>query len=205
MPHNIYFRKPLISFRTNSCTSKCEGNDVEEALLHPSGSIPDRQDAINQTVVDTSTTENNSSINFPTDQSQIVSTLCTPKVACILNGGNSKDDNNVISSRINNICDQYTSTNDESRNNNNNNNNNNNIIKKATLPQSVATGESHFDGQKEATDDESEAKKDVATETHVIEQHIVEGLNIEDHTVHNGISEHCDLIECEKEKHPKNE
>ena len=134
-----------------------------------------------------------------------MSTLCTPKVASILNGENSKDDNTIISSRINNICDQYTSTNDEPGNNNNNNNNNNNIIKKATPSQSVATGESHFNGQKGETDDESEAKQDVATETHVIEQHIDDGRKIEDHTAVNGISEHCDLIECEKEKHPKNE
>ena len=148
---------------------------------------------------------NNSSVTFPTDQSQIVSTLCTPNVASILNGGNNKDDNNIISSRINNICDQFTSTNDESRNNNNNNNNNNNIIKKATPSQSVATGERQSDDQKGATDDESEAKQDVATETNVIEQHIDDGLKIEDHTTVNGISEHCDLIECEKEKHPKNE
>ena len=45
----------------------------------------------------------------------------------------------------------------------------------------------------------------MATETPVIEHHIDDGLNIEDHTAVNGIHEHCDLIECEKEKHPKNE
>lgn len=100
-----------------------------------------------------------------------------------------------------NICDQYPTTNDESINNNNNNNN----VKNSQKAQFVAIGQSTTDIITANDEEKAEGEIEDLTETRLMEENKNLGCKNDSQSTRNGISDHFELKEYEKEKHPKNQ
>ena len=86
-----------------------------------------------------------------------------------------------------------------------NNNNNNNIdIKNAKQSQLVATGQNATDIITGNGEEKTLNVNNDSTETHLGEEKEDLGSISDNHSIKNGISDHFDVKEFEKEKHPKN-
>jgi len=99
---------------------------------------------------------------------------------------------------IDNICDHTSTTDDESINNNNNNNN----IKNTKISQFVAIEESATDTISNEVEPSKEQHEEL-NKTQLMEENKDLGYKDDFQHVQNGITDHFEVKECEKEKYPK--